>query len=200
VLLYNSPSVQLSDCCILLYEICDLSSIQMSFMRNKAPTYRDKKIEHLCDVIFRSWVSMLINTKGCQTSNVLSCKLPSHVLIMRCCQPEQHICKKLPLYFLERSFWTLHWRCVTYYSFSVSSDLLYSLFWSMHIKTWCSSMKDHHCLKYTRLEHTVKGWTQYCNHFANQPFFKKKIDNIFVRAASSRSARGAAIVIHNEPS
>jgi len=37
----------------------------------------------------------------------------------------------------------------------LSSDLLSSLFWSMHIKTLWSFWKSYHCLKYTLIEHTV---------------------------------------------
>ncbi len=138
-----------------MYEICDLSLIQMSFRRKIAPQYCDKKIEHLCYIIFRSCISILINTKGCQPYNVLSCKNFHHTFSSWDVVNQSSTSYKLPLYFLGRSFWTLYWCWMSYYSFCLSSDLLSSLFWTMHIKTRCSSMKDYHCLKYTHLEHTV---------------------------------------------
>jgi hypothetical protein len=39
--------------------------------------------------------------------------------------------------------------------FCLSSDLLSSLFWSMHIKTPWPFWKSYHCLKYALIEHTV---------------------------------------------
>ena len=84
--------------------MCYLSSTQMSFMSNIEPPCRDKKKEHLCDVIFRSCVSILINTKGCQPYNVLSCKTSITHLHHEMLSTRAAHLVKLPLYFLERSF------------------------------------------------------------------------------------------------
>jgi hypothetical protein len=75
----------------LLYGICDLSSIQISSMRNIDPPCCDKKIEHLCDVIFRSCVSILIFNKHCHP-------------IPNCCQLQTSYLVKTPTLFSRATF------------------------------------------------------------------------------------------------
>ncbi len=105
----------------ILYKICDLSSIQMSFVRNIAPPYHDKKIEHLCDEILRSCVSTLIYSKGCQPNNVLSCKTSiTHSCHEMLSTRAARLVKTPTLFLLEQSFWTLYWCCFSHYFFSVS--------------------------------------------------------------------------------
>ncbi len=128
----------------------------MSFMRNIAPPYRDKKIEHLCYVIFRSCVSILINTKGCQPYNVLSCKNFHRAFSSWDVVNQSSTSCKTPTLFS----WTIFLIIVLMLNvmllfLCLSGDLLSSLFWSMHIKTQCSIMKSYHCLKYSPLECTV---------------------------------------------
>ncbi len=74
---------------MLIYGIWDLSSIQMPFMRNIEPPCRDKKIEHLCDVIFRSCVSILIYIKRCHPN---------------CCQLQTSYFVKTPTLFSRMPF------------------------------------------------------------------------------------------------
>jgi hypothetical protein len=81
-------SITLANFQRVVYRIYNLSSIQMSFMWNIESSCHDKKIEYLRDVIFRSCISILIN--------------------MNCCQPQTSYLVKLPLYFLERPYWTLY--------------------------------------------------------------------------------------------
>ncbi len=123
----------------------------MSFGWNVTPLCRDKKIDPLCDVIFRSRVSILINMKCRQPQNVLSCETPTTRFQYRY-QLEQHIL--LNSIFLN----DLSELCtVAKYHVALhclSSDLLSFPFWLICIKTRCQPNKSYHCLKYTRLEHT----------------------------------------------
>jgi hypothetical protein len=110
---YLPLDIALSDPLGLLYGICDLLSIQMSFMRNIEPPSHDKKIEHLCDMIFRSCVSILINMKRCHPN---------------CCQLQTSYLVKTPTLFSRTTFLNFAPNLTLMLSLSLSVSLVISSF------------------------------------------------------------------------
>ncbi len=106
-------------------------------------------------VVCKTFVDHASHFLSAPSDNLVSLNFPSHALILNCCQLELHTLYTPPLF-----SWTTFLNFVLMLTTSLlclclSSDLLSSLIWSMHIKTLWSLWKSYHCLKYTLIEHTI---------------------------------------------